>query len=128
MAMSWPMVSWSFQSTLSVRRATYVGGFRRVIGLFQSTLSVRRATAVRWLSLLPPLISIHALRKESDPLSARSIRNIIFQSTLSVRRATRVAGVIFYKESISIHALRKESDQTFQRLKIKNYYFNPRSP
>ena len=60
---------------------------------------------------MPGLISIHALRKESDILRVSALFSAgLFQSTLSVRRATvrqsdGRAGII-----ISIHALRKESD------------------
>ena len=55
---------------------------------FQSTLSVRRATwnlkdERRFL-----IISIHALRKESDHLQTHILCTQVFQSTLSVRRAT----------------------------------------
>ena len=57
-----------FQSTLSVRRATYLSPFFRDGNfVFQSTLSVRRATGVA-----------------STGVSGFEI----FQSTLSVRRAT----------------------------------------
>ena len=59
---------WSrpFQSTLSVRRATpTVFTFRQPL-IFQSTLSVRRATFHASVRSLAGLISIHALRKESD--------------------------------------------------------------
>ena len=57
-----------FQSTLSMRRATFTrGAIMRAISEFQSTLSMRRAT--------------HR--------SSRSVSNIrLFQSTLSMRRAT----------------------------------------
>ena len=55
---------------------------------FQSTLSVRRATLRVREERIIHLISIHALRKESD--QQRYVEN---------RRA-----------AISIHALRKESD------------------
>ena len=78
---------------------------------FQSTLSVRRATAADLLALLRAIISIHALRKESDVadgdwpsgglISIHALRKesdlatpghhtplTLFQSTLSVRRAT----------------------------------------
>ena len=57
--------------------------------LFQSTLSVRRATRPSAPECLADLISIHALRKESDMLQIH-------------------AG---HLRTISIHALRKESDQ-----------------
>ena len=57
---------------------------------FQSTLSVRRATFLFTAPGEPLDISIHALRKESDLLaSAATDRRQEFQSTLSVRRATR---------------------------------------
>ena len=96
---------------------------------FQSTLSVRRATYVISRELCSCKISIHALREESDyncdicaakipdfnPRSPWGERHnfyfncafmFLFQSTLSVRRATeRVSGGL-----------------------ICNYDFNPRSP
>ena len=57
------------------------------------------------------LISIHALREESDlPLHRLDIRAGIFQSTLSVRRATLDYSAAVGKAKISIHALREESD------------------
>ena len=83
------MVQPIFQSTLSVRRATYAASLTSSFFLFQSTLSVRRATQ--------PATS-----------SANSAR---FQSTLSVRRATQRGAIHLPIASISIHALRKESDK-----------------
>ena len=79
--------------------------------LFQSTLSVRRATWVQ--ANMPNIISIsiHALRKESDLMCPRTFRSpAIFQSTLSVRRATGAGLQCGEERKISIHALRKESD------------------
>ena len=60
-----------FQSTLSVRRAT--GSKRGQDGYheFQSTLSVRRATITEDIMKRSVYISIHALRKESDPSCER---------------------------------------------------------
>ena len=56
-------------------------------------------------------ISIHALRKESDPPFLIGLDwSCRFQSTLSVRRATRVHFLPNIRGNISIHALRKESD------------------
>ena len=65
MSPSLPAVK-SFQSTLSVRRAT-----KALSGLvdkakFQSTLSVRRATQYKVSGFMGDGISIHALREESD--------------------------------------------------------------
>ena len=55
-----------FQSTLSVRRATRVEGQGVVEKGFQSTLSVRRATYPDDAETAAYVISIHALREESD--------------------------------------------------------------
>ena len=55
-----------FQSTLSVRRATFQMAYPLSYDIFQSTLSVRRATGPPVLSVAVSLISIHALREESD--------------------------------------------------------------
>ena len=101
---------------------------------FQSTLSVRRATLNNAKTTLNGMISIHALREESD---LRQYLNLLllflFQSTLSVRRATLfghnvtdidldfnprspwgerldIAFVNTSLADISIHALREESD------------------
>ena len=97
------------------------------------------------------VISIHALRKESDQqvancvadtsvfqstLSVRRATSIgeghggelAFQSTLSVRRATRIIGFALPVGVISIHALRKESDLGRQDSSRRVDDFNPRSP
>ena len=105
--------------------------------LFQSTLSVRRATK-KYMDLNDDkkIISIHALREESDckrvakqvkvwyfnPRSPWGERPDVadkmalvtqFQSTLSVRRATKfcITSCTFIL-IISIHALREESDDS----------------
>ena len=74
--------------------------------LFQSTLSVRRATQHGHASRGQHLISIHALRKESDGAD----------------------GTIHQYVSISIHALRKESDCLILMFSFSPHHFNPRSP
>ena len=82
------------------------------IARFQSTLSVRRATYRLYCGGFICLISIHALREESDfadlPATQTGHR---FQSTLSVRRATEMDRASMQIIRISIHALREESDQ-----------------
>ena len=55
-----------FQSTLSVRRATPPPDDVILGHAFQSTLSVRRATVFPDYEALADIISIHALREESD--------------------------------------------------------------
>ena len=55
-----------FQSTLSVRRATSSLATKSPSWLFQSTLSVRRATHLIDGLMYFIIISIHALREESD--------------------------------------------------------------
>ena len=57
------------------------------------------------------LISIHALREESDePLSPGRYTARKFQSTPSARRATAAIKVGLKHKDITIHALREESD------------------
>ena len=56
-------------------------------------------------------ISIHALRGESDEYLGGGRYHVnIFQSTPSARRATSPAAVYGYALEISIHALREEGD------------------
>ena len=96
-----------FQSTLSVRRATFPFTWFSVLSIFQSTLSVRRATVASFDLAAAKEISIHALRKESDLKQlTKTIETQQFQSTLSVRRAT---------------------DGRIIRCVVR-VYFNPRSP
>ena len=129
-----------FQSTLSVRRATYLNAILQTQAKFQSTLSVRRATIYQKRDYRLHMISIHALREESDlTLLLMSVFSKEFQSTLSVRRATWYCKFIdccswhfnprspwgerqsiwlparAYR-SISIHALREESDTVISLL------------
>ena len=137
------IVTFGFQSTLSVRRATLheddiqsiIRNFnprspwgerpkpqsKRALDIhqFQSTLSVRRATifAIRFTKYL--FISIHALREESDPTTQYKGGNKFgFQSTLSVRRATGGTLSVYDIPNISIHALREESDLKWQPLTV----------
>jgi len=94
-----------------VRRATWIKQTEEGSLQFLSTLSVRRATGDARTPLLTSLISIHALREESDESCVDHVeRSGAFLSTLSVRRATvdtALKNAFFY---ISIHALREESD------------------
>ena len=95
-----------FQSTLSMRRATWAREPSSKVFVFQSTLSMRRAT-----DRLPRIhrgrpISIHALHEESDTMADR----------------------IAILGGISIHALHEESDRLPQMAGGYADYFNPRSP
>ena len=74
---------------------------------FQSTLSVRRATIKIPREDRLVVISIHALREESD--------------------ADFISGLEEYKR-ISIHALREESDFGILIDMLLSLHFNPRSP
>ena len=76
------------------------------MSLFQSTLSVRRATLHYVLVGGTAMISIHALREESD----------------------RNRNLTIMRQHISIHALREESDQDSPSRTGHWTYFNPRSP
>ena len=78
---------------------------------FQSTPSARRATAGIKAIGHRTIISIHALRGESDEYLGGGRYHVnIFQSTPSARRATSPAAVYGYALEISIHALREEGD------------------
>ena len=77
-----------FQSTPSARRATPPVTLLPTLQRFQSTPSARRATKKPAGSWSGRLISIHALREESDPKAVKASVTM----------------------SISIHALREESD------------------
>ena len=120
--------------------------------VFQSTLSVRRATKQRQANAARLGISIHALRKESDPASDCAPASVVI-SIHALRKESdllalnnlmggRVISIhALRKESdlrhsphrrpvgvISIHALRKESDTSPCTHHQETHNFNPRSP
>ena len=74
--------------------------------VFQSTPSARRATSVPASTQYMVLISIHALREESDPGTGQGWTILL----------------------ISIHALREESDPFAGKTPRMPSYFNPRPP
>ena len=112
---------------------------------------MRRATAVCIGNGIAEVISIHALRGESDPwlLPLRSSTHNFnprpprggrpkctlvvvgghrFQSTPSARRATAVKRSTSTAVFISIHALREEGDNRPAGVGPVRPYFNPRPP
>ena len=120
--------------------------------LFQSTLSVRRATGTCLIEITSIMISIHALRKESDSchcswhgwvtISIHALRkesdksrvvNIDPQFTISIHALRKESdldgrGAEVAAQPISIHALRKESDSRGTQPRHSYRHFNPRSP
>ena len=81
--------------------------------LFQSTLSVRRATDTRPDAGMVRVISIHALREESDPASAIHRSNCRRISIHALREESDLdPSQMTGKFDISIHVLREESDST----------------
>ena len=95
---------------------------------FQSTLSMRRATFWCWFWFPLAGISIHALHEESDwpRMSTKRPRAISIHALheeSDQRRHTRTIGV-----QISIHALHEESDPWFRQAVALDGHFNPRSP
>ena len=71
----------------------------------------KESDSVSACNVFTNLISIHALRKESDGLRRLlRLHRLRCQSTLSGRRATEPHGNTLDCLHISIHALRKESD------------------
>ena len=106
------LVSMSFLSTLSLRRATLGGKSGKQVMQFLSTLSLRRATPWKRPPKTGICISIHALLAESDLTSVVSSAGTTgFLSTLSLRRATYDTYAKVLRVNISIHALLAESDR-----------------
>ena len=100
-----------FLSTPSARRATNIPAGAYQNGEFLSTPSARRATKLWGRSCRFHLISIHALREESDLLHLFiQPSRPLFLSTPSARRATPLLTLPCIWCYISIHALREESD------------------
>ena len=103
--------SMPFQSTRSMRRATLFGILSHPSSnSFQSTLSMRRATANQLFVRQMDTISIHALHEESDQfnitthkLRGISIHALHEESDESDENTTP-------QPTISIHALHEESD------------------
>ena len=103
-----------FLSTPSARRATNIPAGAYQNGEFLSTPSARRATKLWGRSCRFHLISIHALREESDLLHLFiQPSRPLFLSTPSARRATPLLTLPCIWCYISIHALREESDVLF---------------
>ena len=99
-----------FQSTLSVRRATPLEDEDIRPRLFQSTLSVRRATWRNQYPRLPPYISIHALREESDHAGDEADDREQISIHALREESDHPSRIIKRGLHISIHALREESD------------------
>ena len=118
-----------FLSTPSARRATWPVSLICPVMLFLSTPSARRATDDALQFICTRSISIHALREEGDPWTAKSpIFWFKFLSTPSARRATRGRVVLRLHSSISIHALREEGDAFLEKKPKTPCYFYPRPP
>ena len=88
--------------------------FQLVSPTFQSTLSVRRATTAGIQGRQCHVISIHALREESDLLSPPKLTHSLkFQSTLSVRRATaayqRISKAAKFQSTLSVRRATKQA-------------------
>ena len=119
---------------------------------FQSAISTWKATTDKLIVYDEAyMISIHALREESDlatcsvevdqvnfnPRPPRGERPTViaannqlheFQSTPSARRATAAAELRQNRQTISIHALREESDDQINGSQLAHNHFNPRPP
>ena len=122
-----------FQSTHSLRSATFVKIWDCPSTMFQSTHSLRSATRLGDVDYLDGVVSIHALLAECDagffpeggaflcfnprtPCGVRRhrlknpIKNQGFQSTHSLRSATALADLDMISMWVSIHALLAECD------------------
>ena len=151
---SWRCLKWIlFQSTLSVRRATYRNKFTNDVGQISIHALREESDSPSYdCAIWQYSISIHALREESDIVVIFNFLPVSkFQSTLSVRRATfdishnqlwfchfnprspwgeRPFSYFFRRLLcwISIHALREESDIINAEQNRGLVHFNPRSP
>ena len=107
MSLAHQRIAW-FQSTLSVRRATYKGGnkFWENRNFNPRSPWGERHGDTTYVEISQN-ISIHALREESDGLWTQALQFNLW---------------------ISIHALREESDGAKVRTMAQISYFNPRSP
>ena len=120
----------SFISIHALRKESDVVTALWCFGLesFQSTLSVRRATLILIMAQPFQAISIHALRKESDTAVQRHVKC----GDISIHALRKESDLTCHRLSpnvtISIHALRKESDKVISSARISACYFNPRSP
>ena len=105
---------------------------RSRIGLtcvFQSTLSMRRATYYSPSSIATTYISIHALHEESDHHFHAEIHAARHISIHALHEESDLLDVDGNKEEdISIHALHEESDRQSRQRRNRRHYFNPRSP
>ena len=120
----------SFQSTLSMRRATQRrANMSGIPPSFQSTLSMRRATQSLHDPPILVAISIHALHEESDPRLPRDrASERISIHALHEESDRRDEGITDRAIDISIHALHEESDGSGAKPKHTARHFNPRSP
>ena len=106
-----PPIRTRFQSTLSMRRATFTQVQLTPTTTFQSTLSMRRATRYQYPRSHPYRFqSTLSMRRATCYPYCVIECSCLFQSTLSMRRATFAVPVVGHGAHISIHALHEESD------------------
>ena len=121
--------SCKFQSTLSLRRATWHKGYNIAVPRISIHALLAESDSIRSIPVVPAAISIHALLAESDGRDARWLATYTeFQSTLSLRRATALPFSTTPMICISIHALLAESDHGIVHMPVLSSNFNPRSP
>ena len=123
-------VLFKFLSTLSLRRATYIGVAYIVAYIFLSTLSLRRATKAIIECNGGDPISIHALLAESDlPGQVCLLVVIPFLSTLSLRRATcpKASAAPPLMQFLSTLSLRRATTRPCMRRTVEPDFY-PRSP
>ena len=119
----------SFQSTLSMRRATLRRRYViESLHLFQSTLSMRRATRCSSDAFSGMIFQYTLSMRRATALQNAYAKATEFQSTLSMRRATLSLGIRRETYCISIHALHEESDLWRECRQPSSWNFNPRSP
>ena len=119
-----------FLSTLSARRATWSGAWRRPSHRHFYPHPPRGGRPhISREEVRPFRISIHALREEGDGIDLGiKDKDLQFLSTPSARRATLCRWAADHRWRISIHALREEGDATARDTTCRRMNFYPRPP
>ena len=105
------VITLKFQSTHSLRSATFGKSYSEPEEKFQSTHSLRSATINPISSTYNMTVSIHALLAECDQIQIDKLSfSNGFQSTHSLRSATNAKSEAIEVNLVSIHALLAECD------------------
>ena len=119
----------SFQSTLSMRRATLRRRYViESLHLFQSTLSMRRATSCSSDAFSGMIFQSTLSMRRATWTVPSSVLSVLFQSTLSMRRATFMHLPFFTIHAFQSTLSMRRATRGLLLLTWPIINFNPRSP